>query len=608
MERSERIRDRASRKLAKWVILRSNDDAIDFDRYASFMRANPSWPSLDLFRRRAEARLWFDRREPGTVLTFFSRREPLGPLGKLALARALSERGGQAAARKYVRSAWHNGWFSSPLEAQILVRFGHLLTAADHRARMDSRLYANDIIGALRAANRLTAADRAIVKARAAVIRNAKTSSALLDAASLTAGADPAFLFTRIQWLRRNDRIEKAAQLLLSGGPRLSVADHADTWWVERRILVRRLLDDGKVQLAYRIARDTASPSRESLRVDQSFTAGWIALRFLNDPNLAAPHFARISGKTTHPTSLARAAYWLGRAAEAGGHSKKARGYYAAASRRGSAYYGQLASARLGYRDLSLPQPPGLGPKERARLSKNDLVRAVELLYATGNSDLVIPFVADVGRTADIGLLAFMAETVAKRRDARATLAVGKSALARGLALDRYAFPNFGLPNYASVGSKAAASLVYAVARAESAFDRRAQSAAKASGLMQVTPAAGRTIARRLGIAFDRGRLRTDPAYNVQLGSAELADLLKTYDGNHVLALSATIRGRAKQWIARYGDPRDPTVDVIDWVERIPFTETRIYVQRVMENLQVYRSSFDERAPPGIEADMPGAY
>ncbi|TCU77064.1 soluble lytic murein transglycosylase [Bradyrhizobium sp. R2.2-H] len=609
IERSERISDRASRKLAEWVILRSNYDAIDFERYASFMRANPSWPSLDLFRRRAEARLWFERREPRTVLTFFSQRKPLGPLGQLALARALSERGNQAEARKYVRAAWHKGSFSAQYETQILTRFGHLLTAVDHRARMDSRLYADDITGAVRAANRLTSADRTIVKARAALIRNAKTSGALLDAASAIAGADPALLFTRVQWLRRNDRIAEAAQLLLSADRRISVADHADTWWVERRILVRRLLDDGKAQIAYRIARDAASPSRESLRVDQSFTAGWIALRFLNDPDVAAQHFARISGMTTHPTSLARAAYWLGRAAEASGHSEKAQGYYAAASRRTAAYYGQLAGARLGRRAISLPRPPGLGPRERAKLSQNDLVRAVELLYATGNNDLVIPFVADVGRSADIGLLAFLAETVARRRDARATLAVGKSALARGLALERYAFPNFGLPNYVPVGPNAAASLVYAVARAESAFDRRAQSAAKASGLMQVTPAAGRTIARRLGIAFDPGRLRTDAAYNVQLGSAELADLLRTYDGNHVLALVGynAGRGRVKQWIARYGDPRDPTVDVVDWVERIPFTETRIYVQRVMENLQAYRSRFNERAPPSIEADMRGA-
>ncbi|WP_298240888.1 lytic transglycosylase domain-containing protein [uncultured Bradyrhizobium sp.] len=608
LERSERIGDRAGRDLAVWVILRSNDDAIGFKRYASFVRTNPSWPGHDVFRRRAEARLWFEQHDAGTVLAFFSQREPLGPLGKLALARALAERGNQAAARKYVRSAWHEGSLSAASEAQVLARFGHFLGAADHRARMDSRLYADDISGAMRAANRLAPADRAIVNARAAVIGNAKSSGALLDAASAAAGADSALLFTRIQWLRRNDRIAEAARLLLSADRRISVADHADAWWSERRVLVRRLLDAGRAQTAYQIARDAAPPSRESFRIDHSFTAGWIALRFLNDPDLAARHFARIPAITTHPTSLARAAYWLGRAAEAGGHGKKARDYYAAASKRGAAYYGQLAGARLGRREVSLSQSPSPGARERARLSRNDLVRAVELLYATGNSDLVIPFVADVGRTADVGLLTLVAETVAKRRDAPATLAIGKSALARGFALERYAFPDFGLPSHASVGPKAAASLVYAVARAESAFDRRARSAANASGLMQVTPAAGRTIARRLGIAFDPGRLHADPAYNVQLGSAELADLLKTYDGNHVLALVGynAGRGRVKRWIARYGDPRDPSVDVVDWVERIPFTETRIYVQRVMENLQAYRSRFGERAPPGLEVDMRG--
>lgn len=606
--RSGRIRDRASRKLAEWVILRSDDDAIDFQRFASFIRANPSWPGLDRFRRRAEARLWFEPHGAETVLMFFSERKPLGPLGKLALARASSERGDQAAARQYVQSAWRNGSLSAQSEVQVLARFGHLLTASDHRARMESRLYADDITGALRAASRLTANDRGIVKARAAVIQNAGASGALLDAVAPTARIEPAYLFTRIQWLRRKDRIAEAAQLMLSARLRASVSDNADVWWVERRILVRRLLDDGKAQIAYRIARDAASPSRESLRVDQTFTAGWIALRFLNDPHLAIQHFARIARTTTHPTSLARAAYWLGRAAEAGGDREKARGHYAAASRRAATYYGQLANARLGRRDVSLPRPPSLGPAERASLSRSDLVRAVELLYATGNSDLAIPFVADLGRTADIGLLTIIAERLTKRRDARATLAVSKGALARGFALDRYAFPNFGLPYPASIGPKPAASLVYAVARAESAFDKGAQSTAKASGLMQVTPAAGQTIARRLGIAFEPGRLRSDPAYNIQLGSAELADLLKTYDGNHVLVLVGynAGRGRVKQWIARYGDPRDPSVDVIDWVERIPFTETRIYVQRVMENLQAYRSRFDERAPPGIEADMRG--
>jgi soluble lytic murein transglycosylase len=371
---------------------------------------------------------------------------------------------------------------------------------------------------------------------------------------------------------------------------------------------VRKLLDEGKSRLAYRIASEAAPPSKESLRVDQPFTAGWIALRFLHDPHLAAQHFARIPQITAHPTSLARAGYWLGRAAEATGRIHEARRHYETAARHPAAYYGQLASARLGHRKIALRKPPGLSRMQRATLRKVDLVRAVELLYATGNRDLVIPFVADLDRVGNVGVLTLVAETTAKHRDARAMLTVGKSALFRGLAFDQYAFPRFGLPKYVEIGPKASPSVVYAVAREESAFNAEVVSSAKAQGLMQVTSAAGHTIGRRLGIKFEPKRLLSDPAYNVQLGSAEIADLVKTYDGNHVLAFVGynAGRGRVSEWIARYGDPRNPNVDSVDWVERIPFTETRIYVQRVMENLQVYRSRFDDSARLTIEADMRG--
>lgn len=602
------IRDVAGRKLAEWAILRTDDDVLNFAQYAEFIRANPRWPGVDVFRRRAEARLWSERREPGAVLAHFSNQEPLGVLGKLAMARALLARGDRAAARKYVRSAWRENDFSVHLESQVLETFGPLLTRDDHKARMDTRLYADDLGTAMRAASRLGAADVAIVKARGAVNRKAKNARGMLDAVPTAARNDPAHLFNRIQWLRRSDHVREAAELMLQAPRDPRVIRDADAWWTERRILVRNLLDDGKTQMAYRIASDAALPSKESLRVDQPFTAGWIALRYLRDHQAAERHFERIPQITDHPTSLARAGYWLGRVAEAAGRNDEARRHYGEAARRSSAYYGQLAGARLGRRTIPVRRPPALSRKQRADQDGRELVRAVELLYLTGNRDLVLAFVADLDRI-EIGVLTRIAETIARHRDARGMLAVGRGALARGLAFDRYAFPNIGLPQYASIGPKADTSLVYAIARAESAFNPTVISPAKAMGLMQVTPATGRTIARRLGMKFDPKRLLKDPSYNVQLGSAQIAHLVNTYDGNHVLAFVGYNAGpgRVKQWIARYGDPRDPTVDVVDWVERIPFTETRIYVQRVMENLQVYRARFDEPARLTIEADMRGA-
>jgi soluble lytic murein transglycosylase len=379
-----------------------------------------------------------------------------------------------------------------------------------------------------------------------------------------------------------------------------------DVWWVERRALVRALLDDGKARLAYRLAVD-ASPEKDTYRVDRAFMAGWIALRFLRDPQTATQNFAQIPGITTGPTALARANYWLGRAAEAGRNRASAQQHYTLAATHSTTYYGQLACARLGCRKTKLRTPPSLTQTQRNALGNSELVRAVEILYATGNRRLVPSFAADLMRSNDSNVLTMVADIAARHRDPGAMLAVGRAAVNRGLAFDSYAFPAVGLPDFVPIGKKTNKSLVYAITRTESAFNPRITSGAKATGFMQVTPAAGETLARRMGFALDVNRLHTDPAYNLQLGSAEIANLLNDYDGNHVLAFVGynAGRGRVREWVARYGDPRRPDVDVIDWVERIPYSETRNYVQRVLENLQVYRSKFGNPTL-AIDSDMRG--
>jgi soluble lytic murein transglycosylase len=386
-----------------------------------------------------------------------------------------------------------------------------------------------------------------------------------------------------------------------------SLLHDVDEWWVERRLLTRKLLDIGDARTAYRVARDAALPEKENNAVDHHFTAGWIALRFLNDPKAALAHFARIPQGATHPTSLARASYWQGRALEALGRSGEARTHYQAAARAPAAYYGQIARARLGQSDLGVGQPPPLRAGERAALRNVDVVRAVELLYAADERDLVVTFVADLAdKAADMGPLLAVAEICAQQRDARAMLYLGKGAIARGLPFAHVAFPTVGIPPYTPVGPEVDRSIVYAIARQESAFNQRVVSSAKAMGLMQVTVAAGRYNAKRYGIPFNEKRLRSDPVYNVQHGAAELAGLIEDYRGSYILTFAGynAGRGRIKEWIERYGDPRDPDVDPIDWVERIPFSETRNYVQRIMENLQVYRAQLGRGSRLMIEADL----
>ena len=595
------IGDPLARKVAEWAILRSDNKEVDFRRYVAFISDNPNWPNIGSLRRRAEAALCKERIDPRTVRAYFDKDQPLTAQGKFALARALLLDGERADAQKLVREAWRYDNFSGDLEAQILDVFRDLITDADHKTRLDMRLYAEDVDGAMRSANRAGGNAPVIAKARVAVIKKAADAKAQLDGVPAEARGDIGYIFSRVQWLRREEKATEAAELMLSVLNDPTQALDGDQWWIERRFISRTLLDLGDAKTAYRVASAAAVPSRGNYRVEQQFTSGWIALRFLDDASAALAHFAKAGQGTSNPIILARASYWQGRAAQTLGETNDARAHYETAARYSTAYYGQLARARLGLKDIVIRPPPD---PSSARM---DIVRAIEVLYAIGERDLVASGLAEIGeQSMDMATLAAVGEVAARHKDARAMVLLGKAALARGLPLDHFAFPIVGIPDYRAVGPTVEPGIVYAIARQESSFNPRAISSARALGLMQMTPAAGRSVANKFGLPYDEKRLLDDQTYNVQLAAAELGDLIKYYRGSYILAFAGynAGRGRVKEWIAKYGDPRDPKIDPIDWVERIPFSETRNYVQRVLENLQVYRVRFGARSNLLIEADL----
>ena len=403
----------------------------------------------------------------------------------------------------------------------------------------------------------------------------------------------------------RHDRIDDATRLMLAAAPETMALQDTDEWWRERRGLARKLLDQGKFEAAYQVVRDAALPANENYRAEFHFMCGWIALRYLNDPATARAHFAHIDDGSANPIVLARANYWRGRAAEAIGEKDAMRASYEAAARYPTAYYGQLARAKLGLDRIELRAPVPANPLRCALADER--VRAADMLYALGERDVVLNFVADLAeQSTDVAVLAALAELTGRHNDARAMLQIGKLALARGLALDHYAFPTIGIPQHSPIGPEIERSVIYSVARTESAFDQRDKSSANAVGLMQVTPEAGRDTAKRFGVAYDWDRMVSDPVYNTQMGAAELSALLKEYAGSHIMTFAGynAGRGRVRDWVKLYGDPRDPNVDAIDWVERIPLSETRNYVQRVMENLQVYRVRFESGASVMSKSDQ----
>ncbi len=597
------ISDPVARKLAEWIILRSDDNGASVERYRAFIAANPSWPSQTFLRRRAEAALWDDHRDDATVWAWFENESPLSAKGRFALARVMLARGDRANAERLVREAWRNDAMSEDTENAALDLFGALLTPGDQKARMDLLLYGSEHEAALRAAKRLGSAEVALAKARIAAYRKASNTRALLEAVPRELHGDAGYIFSKIQLLRREEKFAEAAQLMLSAPKNPDRLYNVDEWWVERRLLSRKMLDVGENRTAYLIARDAARPARDIYKTEQEFTAGWIALRFLADPATAAQHFARIGVGSVNPTALARAGYWQGRAAEAAGRSQDARAAYAAAAEHSTSYYGQLARAKLGLPQIELNGAPAARGRGIERL---EIVRAVQLLYALDEREIAIPIFADMGENGDPDALVGLGELASRNGDARGMLLVGKAALNRGLPFDFYAYPVTGIPPFRSIGPEIEQSIVFAIARQESAFNPADVSPAQAYGLMQVTPDAGRYVCKKYGAGFDLGRLKSDPVYNAALGAAELGGLIEDYRGSYIMTFAAynAGRGSVKKWIERYGDPRNPKVDAVDWVEQIPFAETRNYVQRVMENLQVYRARFGGGTRLQIEADL----
>jgi soluble lytic murein transglycosylase len=451
---------------------------------------------------------------------------------------------------------------------------------------------------ALRAAGRAGDDVLKLTRARIAAARNAGDAPKLVDAIPKTLQDDPGGVLARAQSLRKKDKAADAAKLVVAQNGKDPGPVAAEAWWDERRALARKLLDSGDAAGAYAVASGMP-PSTGAVRIESEFHAGWIALRFLDKPEVAARHFAAAGAEATTPISRSRAAYWQARAAESQG--LPAQEHYERAAVHATTYYGQLARARLGQRDLPVRRP-GAGAEDEP-----PAVQAVRFLYAAGARELAMPMLIDLAqRGTDPAVIAAAADAAAAAGDTRGLVAAGKAAVQRGLPLDSHAFPVGGLPAGQLPADGVETPLVFAIARQESLFDPFALSPAGARGLMQLMPATAKQTASRVGVDFALERLTSDPAYNAMLGASHLGDLVEEWKGSYILTIAAynAGSGNVRKWIEAYGDPRQSSVDAIDWVERIPFYETRNYVQRVMENLQVYRSRLGHDQALLIDADL----
>jgi soluble lytic murein transglycosylase len=600
------LKDPGSLALLDWLAIRLASRQVGLSRIEWFLRTHPTWPGIATIRRRAEEALWNEDAEPAHVRAFFGATPPATEEGKLALARALLAGGEGTKAAAWVRDAWRHDVTTPAFEQKLYDRFGAMLTADDHVHRAERLFFAERVDQALRIAARAGGAYPAVAKARAAVIRKASNAGALLEAVPREARREPGYLIALSQYHRRADRPKEAAAALLAAVRDPAQLGDADEWWVERRLVARDMIEAGDARIAYQLCRDHSAVSRAD-RAEAEFHAGWIALRFLKEPSTAQRHFAALEGVAQTALSRSRAHYWQGRAAEAAGDSGRARGFYDTAGRFATTYYGQLARARLGLKDLPLRAIPKASAEDRAVFERTPAARALRILYVLKERELAVGLAAAYAESeSDPGQLALLAELVGQQMDVRSMLAVGKGAVSRGLPLDLLAYPTIGIPSFEARGNAVEAPVVFAIARQESAFNPAAMSPVGARGLLQLMPGTAKITAKQAGLPYDLKRLTTDPVYNATLGAYHLGHLVDNYDGSYIMTFAAYNAGpgRVRDWVAKYGDPRSGQIDPVDWVELIPFTETRNYVQRVMENVQVYRARLSNRSGLLIEADL----
>ncbi|TIV95474.1 MAG: lytic transglycosylase domain-containing protein, partial [Mesorhizobium sp.] len=468
----------------------------------------------------------------------------------------------------------------------FIKEFGALIPAADHRYRMERMFYADRPDSALRVA--ALAGAQPLADAWAAAGRGDKNTAKLLKAVPV-AQRSAGYSFAETEYLRKQQKFAEAAAVLMKAPTDRDTLVDPDAWWVERRVLSRELVDQGDVKTAYKIVSMHASESPASA-AEAEFHAGWYALRGLNDPATAARHFSRIADMAQGPVSLSRAYYWLGRAAEVGGPGN-AKDYFTRAAAYGTTFYGQLAGERVGLRTLNIAYPKP-SAADRQSFEGREAVNAIKRLQEAGYDRYAETLYRDLaGQLTSPGELALLAVLAEKQGNHFMALKVGKIAAQRGIDVGALSHPLGVIPDSANISGSGKA-LAYAIARQESEFNIGAISSAGARGLLQLMPGTAKQLAKKAGMTFSQARLTTDAGYNATLGSAFLGEQLDRFNGSYVLTFAGYNAGpnRAAQWVAKYGDPRGRDVDaVVDWIERIPYTETRGYVQRVMENYEVYK-------------------
>ena len=591
--------DQTVRDFVLWKRASDGVPGMTFDELNFAITTLSTWPMTDRMRRRAEEIIDESSLTAAAKVKWLQESGPMTGAGKVALAAALRDTGQLGQAETVIRDAWRNNSMDSSLQRTVLARWGQTLSQDDHRARVDFLLWTGQRSDAQALKPQLTADYRQLTDARIALATRARNVDAAIQAVPANLQNHPGLVYERANWRRAKNMDDAVAPLLTQINGKDVPAAGRSRLWRERAIAVRNDLKARNYSRAYQMTAPHGMSEGADF-AEAEWLSGWIALRLNGDAARSVKHFETMTNGVSSPVSLTRGQYWTGRARDALGQTDQALIAYSAAAAHKYTYYGQLSAERIGDRKIHFGPAIVPSPEEVAAFEGNPMVKALRLVGAAGEMGTYRTFshhLDDVLSTpAEFELLAQLNHQYDQPDTA---VRAGKAGLFKGVLAPDAAYPVLMHPF--SRQPQVERAFILAITRQESEFNPNARSPVGALGLMQFMPSTARNEARLRGMPYQQSWLTSDPAYNMTLGGLHLDTLLDQFGGSYIMTAAAYNAGpsRPSQWVRDYGDPRTGQIDPVDWVEFVPFSETRNYIQRVLENIQVYRHRLT-----GEEADI----
>ena len=576
-----------SNPASQWLRYYKGDKNISYPAIAKFITAHPDFPAMNRLRESAEKAM------PSSIsdaeaLAWFSKNPPQTTFGMMVYAGALKRAGRENEANKAINTWWRDSNLTPNDQSKGFMSFATVLDKSSHQERLNGLVHRQQYTNARALADALGAGYRALVDARISLQTGKGNVNALLNRVPQSLQDDEGLLFDRLRYRRKTDNNAGAIEIL-NKAPSYDKLYDAEEWGKERGIIVRRLFEEQKFGMAYRLAANHNIKSGPGFAQNE-WMAGWLALEYLKKPWDSFEHFERLYHNVETPISKSRAAYWSGLASERLGHPEVARKWYEVGAKYTTTFYGQLSSEKLG-RDDRVPT----GSVSASALKNGTLASSAKWLKQNGykaEAGMFLNKMIEVAKApGDYAAVAEVANSISMKNVA--IKAAQECEKQNGTTLVGYAFPK--IEKYMNDVDVEWA-LVHALVRQESRYDVEAVSSAGARGLMQLMPGTAKEVAQKAGLSHQTAWLTQKPAHNVALGTRYLQKLLNKYNGNYAMALAAYNAGpsRVDRWAKEFGDPRNPKVGLVNWIEMIPIYETRNYVQRVLEGVYVYRQTLSQ--------------